>query len=918
MRFILTCLLFLTSYVSYATIKIENLKCNNIIDPIGIEFPTFSWKIISNSDKVVQQLAWEIEIASSKDKLLNNCVDIWKSGEIKSSDQFDIVPTYSQFDDSEMYWWRVRIRTNENELSDWSEPSSFIMGLNSPKSWKAEWIRKSDKKESNLPLFRKVFNIKQNEYENIEKAIVHLCCLGNGDLFVNGIYADSTRILDPAQTNYDKYAFYNSLDVTGLLKKGANCIGIQLSNGWYNQNKVLANFSYGDPTLKLQMHINYKNGKKKVIKTDESWLWKEGPIIYANVYEGEVYDARKEQKDWAKAEASISGWKKVSIENKAPSKLFPQIIPSIRMHGVIGAEKLYKTQEGKWIYDFGRNRTGNILLSVKLPRGTRVKIQTSEELDDNNKMDYRSTGTIVAPIQTDEYIVSGYDKQVWIPRNTYHGFRYAELSYENTHGVSPTKEWLQVVPVHTDLEQSGYFNSSNEQINKLHDLAIHTMINNMQGVPIDCPHREKCGWLGDVHAYIKMAVLNYDMNNFLMKYMDDIISGGEDYSKRELHHLQKNKKFYFKEKMAGIPYMIAPGKRHCGVASPDWGTAIVQIPWHLYLYYGNKIALEKYYENMKQWTDYVSTLEIDHIVYEGLGDWCPPNSSKNNKAPIEFTSSAFHYYDVCIMEKAAQVLNKIDDKIRFAEQKEKIRHAMINKFFNPRLKTFGSQTADALALDFGIYPKGMNEEIASSIVENIKDSNDFFYTGIFGLCRIGSALSRNGQWDKAWKTFTKKGEYSFAWMWEKAKATSLWEVLPISDETINVAQTVSHSHPMQSGYDYWFYEDIAGIRPCEDNPGFRTVIFSPLWETDIKKVEATINSRYGSITSKWTKDGKHILWEVNVPNGSNALICKKSFWNISRNNIDLDNLYPIITDDDGCQYYQIESGHYFFTVNQIN
>ncbi|MBR5739837.1 MAG: family 78 glycoside hydrolase catalytic domain, partial [Firmicutes bacterium] len=579
-------------------------------------------------------------------------------------------------------------------------------------------------------------------------------------------------------------------------------------------------------------------------------------------------DARKEVEGWATVGMDASGWRGcVKASEGVPPSMRSQIMPPIRLHETLPAVKMWKTAEGTWVYDFGTNNTADIKLNVALPAGTRITVRTGEEIKGEYEgVDFRSTGTAVVPVQTEEYVCAGKGKESWMPRGTYHGFRFAELSCDDPFSV-PSKEWLEAVLVHTDLVKTATFDCSEPQLNRLHEMAHRTLQGNIVGVPMDCPTREKCGWLGDAHAYIKMAMVGYDMDNFLFKYLYDIRSGASVELKNTLHHLLRNSIFYYADKASGIPFMIAPGKRLCGVASPDWGTAVVQLPWHMYLYSGNKAALEEYYPIMAQWTDYITSTTVGHIVMTGLGDWCTPYGKPTT--PVELTSSAFHYYDLSIMEQVSAVLGRSEDHERFAAERAAVKEAFIAKFYNPVAKTFGSQTADAMALDMGLCPEGSEEDVAKSIGMHMRLQGNFFDTGIFGLARVGSALARNGQAELAYRAFTKKGPRSFEWMWAKYDATTLWESLPV----YNPDYLCSHCHPMQAGFDIYFYEDIAGIRPVAEAPGYKKIIFVPGWEgTTLERASATVESRYGTIVSSWEKKDGKVDWNISIPAGCSGTV----------------------------------------------
>jgi len=420
----------------------------------------------------------------------------------------------------------------------------------------------------------------------------------------------------------------------------------------------------------------------------------------------------------------------------------------------------------------------------------------------------------------------------------------------------------------------GSFSCSNDQINKLHQLSYWTMISNFHSIPTDCPHREKCGWLGDAHAMGPSTIYNFDMQNFWLKYMDDIHSTAKK-ATNTIFHLGKNKFFRNGFKEAGIPFMVAPGKRLPGAASPDWGTAVVQLPWFLYKYYGNQNALEKFYPDMQQWVDYVGDLAKGHIVYEGLGDWCPPGDIENIDCPIEVSSTAFHYYDLTIMQQVAGILGKTEDSVLYNESAALVKKAFIQKFYNPQLNSFGSHTANAMALDFGLIPNGKGKLVADAIAKTSKEQfKGFMYAGIFGLQRLFDQLSSNQNEQTAYDILNKKGDYSFELMWKKYDATTLWEVLPIDTLQQKVEKTArrSHNHPMQAGFDAWFFYGIAGIKPEINSPGFKKIILSPQLTQQLDWAKGSYHSVYGEIISNWKKDENQLMWEIKIPVGTSAHI----------------------------------------------
>ncbi len=903
------------------SLEVTDLRCCNTVNPEGIDSPLLSWKIKTSKEDIFQT-AWEVEIASDKELLENGKADVWNSGKQLSDEQFNIKPKDIRFSEATGYYWRARIWSNWGEASSWSRPAYFSIGLLSEKLWAGKWITYPDAKNSALPYFRKVFNLNKRDAVPV-KATVYFCGLGAGELYLNGQKVDSTRFLDPAQTNYERYALYSSFDVTNRLQKGNNCLGVMLGKGWFSQDAAWngARFSYGDPMFRLQLVAIYSDGLRQVFGSDETWNWKEGPITKTNIYLGETYDARQEITGWCKVETPCTDWKAAVLAKAGvPPRLVPQLMEPIRTKQVLKAVKMWQDPSGNWIFDFGTNQAGIPCLNVQQPAGTKLSIRMAEETNADGSLDFRTLGHIHhGKIFTNEYICNGNGNEQWSPRFTYHGFRYAELS-----GIAgkPDLSTLSLIVVHSDLANTGTFECADPQINRLHKLAMRTVFSNLHGIPTDCPDREKCGWLGDTHAYVKMANLNLQMNNFWQNYLEDIRSGASVHEQKTLFHERYNNTFYFTEKPSGLPYMIAPGKRLCGVASPDWGTAMVQLPWWLYVYYGNKDVLKDFYPNMKQWTDYVSTLGQDtartnkygkktsHIIYQGLGDWCPPGGNQAIDTPVEFTSTAFHYLDVCIMEQVAVLLNNDADAKRYTEEKRAIAKEIQENMYNASLKSFGSQTADVMALDFGLVPAGDENAVADAVVRNMdKTSNGFLHCGIFGIARIGSMLARNGNSQAAWNMFTKKGEDSFEWMWSSADATSLWETLPVSKKSQEIAAVASHNHPMQAGFDVCFYEDIAGIRPDASCYGFKVIRFQPMFTENLAWAKGSIESPYGTVVSDWKQQNGLLNWKISIPANSSGMVAlpKKGNVTVNGNVLDEKKYLPVRSEGE-FMLYRFPSG----------
>ena len=332
--------------------------------------------------------------------------------------------------------------------------------------------------------------------------------------------------------------------------------------------------------------------------------------------------------------------------------------------------------------------------------------------------------------------------------------------------------------------------------------------------------------------------------------------------------------------------MIAPGKRLCGVASPDWGTALVQLPWWLYVYYGNKNALNDFYPNMKQWTDYVSTLASDtartnkygkrtkHIIYQGLGDWCPPEGNETIDAPIEFTSTAYHYLDVTIMEQVARILGKNTDAKIFALEKGEIAEEVVKNLYNAQQKTFGSQTADAMALDFGLVPRGDEKAVADAMVRNMNEKyQGFMHCGIFGITRIGSMLARHGYSDAAMdNVYPERGRTALTGcgvLLMPLRFGKYYLSMQKVNRKVILVLTITQCRP---GTMLCFMKILPEYAPDDSGYGFKVIRFDPLFTSNLQWAKGSIESPYGTVSSSWKNDEGKLAWQIKIPANSTGLV----------------------------------------------
>jgi alpha-L-rhamnosidase len=846
--------------------KVEDLKVS-FISNTGNE-PVFSWKIRADPPGF-SQLACQVTVSDDPDKMDLSAGYVWDSRKMATTNSLQFRYDGPALQNGKQYFVRVRVWDQGDKPSDWSESVRFVVPLEYPDDWQAAWLTHNYGQDAALPLFRGQFGI--SDPESIEYARFYIAAPGYYEASLNGKKIGQ-NVLDPGQTNYEDYAYYTAYDIDPGDLSGENVIGVMLGNGWYNQNQVWKGQAeyppmvYGQPVFICQLVIHNKDGSVDIIGSDDGWKWTSGPITYSNVYGGEHYDARLERGGWD-CPGELSGdWQPVMRAEIHPAYLYEQFAPPIRVMDQLQVKEIIDRGDGIYIFDMGQNMAGWLRLKVTGEQGQEITIRCTEELDADGNIDPRTTGVrATGVIQTQKYTCKGEGEEVWEPRFTYFGFRYAEVQ-----GLKepPAGDLLTGMVVYSSVPDAGSFQCSEENINRLHELCRWTIAGNIHSIPTDCPHREKCGWTGDAHAMIRAMIYNYGAQHFFDKYMFDMRSSGRE-EKQELYF---GKGFHDRSivtKPAGIPTMIVPGKRTSGVASPDWGTAMVQIPWYLYVYYGDRGILEEFYQDMKTWVEYVHGIREDGIIPHGLGDWCPPGGNVNMDCPVPVSSTAFHILDVSIMARAAELFGKKEDQAYYTDMLDQLKTDFNLHFLDLENHTYGSQTADAMALDIGIVPEEYRKAVAGSIVRNIHEKFDgFLNTGIFGLARVFKVLAENGYEDEVYRLLTKTGENSFAYMWETFDVTTLWEVLPTSGE----GNLSSHNHPMQAGFNAWFYAGIAGITPVIDHPGFQLIEFKPYLTRQLGSASASYESGFGKIISDWERLDEGLDWRISIPENSRGRI----------------------------------------------
>ena len=774
------------------------------------------------------------------------------------------VPVEAVLDSRSDYTLTVTVTDNHGETATASV--DFFTAI-TPSEWAGQWIKPKRHIEGWAPYLRTKFEVGCG----VKSAKLFVCGLGCGEYYINGQKVTEDMI-DPPFTNYEKEVFYRIYDVTTLLSE-KNAFAALLGEGWYSQSRVWTRtgFKYGDVCLLAQLEITLENGEKQVITTNTTdWTYKYSPITMNNLYGGETYDCRLETPDFADYDGDEEEWGPVIEDTTPRGELKLCMMPPVRIIRSMPAISVKQTsgrEDGAWIVDFGENVAG--IVEIKLPptpRGAQVTLRFTENITESGNLDYRSVGSFATQcIQQDVYIARGdANGETWRPRFTYHAFRYMEITgYHDLrkYGMDPELSIGISHVMSTDLTQTGSYVGGHEELNKLQGIMMSTFRSNYHGFPEDCPGREKCGWLGDAQVVCNTGIMNYDMEASYEKYIHDFRTEDEVYR---------------------VWQMIAPGKRGCGEASPLWGCANVIMPYWMYRYYGNDGIVKSHWDQMEKWMAHeiadgkrdTSMYADELIISRGLGDWCPPTGNGGNRRiPVPESSTAMFYETACLMDELSKELG-LPTALDYADLAARIKETFNRHFWIPELHRYSTWGTCGVALMTGLYPDGEHDALVQALLKLMEEDNYAMATGIYGNKYLIPALSIEGYGDIALKYMFNRGFHSFGTMMDKG-ATSLWECLEHDFTMPREVGTASYNHPMHSGFAYFLYAYVGGIKPL--TPGFATFEVSPCDYEGIPYATVSHVSPFGEIKVDFKREGSKTTYTVTVPAGAVGYFRKGSY-----------------------------------------
>ena len=829
-----------------------------MIKPLGLATasPRFSW-ILESVGRSARQAAYQVIVSPEPAFLEREIGDYWDSGRVESDRTWGIayngVPLWS----GKRYFWKVRRWDGEGNVSPWSDPASFEMGLLHGRDWKAKWISPRETVEftsrgsvtlgvasgdfvQSLGIYlRKEFEVEGK----VRRARVYVCGLGFYELRLNGRKVGD-HVLDPAQTDYHKVALYSVFDITSEIRE-KNALAVILGNG-----RHIKAYGYGKPRLILQVHLERENELVERVVTDETWRTGYGALLENGIYLGERTDSRLDQEGWDEPGFDDSSWPNAEMV-KGPG-LAPLVMPPVRVTERFAPRRMWSPGPDVHVFDFGQNFSGWVKLRARGPRGHEIRIRHAELI--------QADGTLnVLPNQNaealDVFILKGQGDEVFEPRFTYHGFRYAEVS---GFPGEPSLDSLEGCFVHSDVAKSGDFHCSHELLNRIHQNILWGQLSNLMSIPTDCPQRdERQGWLGDAHLAAEQAILNFDLAAFYSQFLEDIRLAQKD--------------------DGSLPDAVPPYVRRLYPADPAWGVAYLEIAWLIFYYYGDERILQKHFAGLKKYVDHLTKNAPGRIISKlgKYGDWCSPGEVAPKKTPLELTSTWSYYRAAFLLSRFAEVLGRADDVRSYTRLAEEIKTAFNARFLGDDQYTAlragpadksPSQTSNVLPLALDLVPAEKKRLVLERLLESVvKEWDCHPDTGILGARHLLDVLTEAGYGQTAFRVATQRTYPGWGYMVEQG-ATTLWERW----ENLAGAGMNSHNHIMLGSIDAWFYRVVAGLR-C-DAPAWGKITIRPPLFAGLTDASAKVMTVRGKTGVFWRRGERSFELSVQVPVGAEAVV----------------------------------------------
>jgi alpha-L-rhamnosidase len=745
---------------------------------------------------------------------------------------------------------------------EWSEPIRVERGI--ADDWHADFVSPSPfAAEGELRaayLLRSMFNTQEVgvELKDVARARIYSTAHGLYELETNGAPVATDR-LAPGWSSYRHRLRYQSYDILHLLRDGDNVVGAWLGDGWYRGHfgfdGGLWNIYGTDVALLLQLELTTRSGR--LVRVPLEWSWHASPITAVGLYEGETYDARLLPAGWSEPGFDASRWTSADIIERSnfSGRIEAPTASPVRVTETLLPVAVDRPPNGRIRIDFGQNISGVLRIRPRGVRGHQLKLHHAEVIEDGEL----GTRPLRAATSVDTYVCSGISGEEYSPRFTVHGFQFVEL--ENWPGDLHDGD-IEALAIHTEMERTGWFDSSHDGLNKLHANVLWSMRDNFVDIPTDCPQRdERMGWTGDIQVFAPTALRLFAAHGTLTGWLRDLAA---------------------EQAEAGFVPQFVPwvGCGFPNFPTAAWGDAAVIVPWEMYLNDGDTRILEQQYPSMKAWVDLVDDLTGHTGLWNTgfqLGDWldpeAPPDSPGDSHTDRYLVATAYHAKTARILAKTAELTGRVEDASHYRAIAERATRAFQSEFISPSGRVVSdTATSISIALVFDLFATTKQAKRAGQRLRHLVESAGFHIsTGFVGTPIICDALVLAGSLDYAYHLLLQ--EELPSWLYPVSMgATTIWErwdsMLP--DGSINPGEMTSFNHYALGAVADFLHRSVAGLEP--DAPGWSRIRFAPKPGGGLAHASARYNSGLGVAASAWRRDGPILTIDVTVPVGAIGIV----------------------------------------------
>lgn len=810
-----------------------DLRTEGRVDPLGLDEPQprLSWRV-DLAPGAAEQASARVEVATHP--AFHRSHRIW-SADVGGSDAAVAFDGHAGASRGRRYW-RVRLTDDLGRRGDWSAPASWEMGLLQPGDWAARWIGWIDPAlaswSSRSPLLRGVVRVRAP----VVRARAYVSALGLAELTINGRVVGGDRML-PGWTDYRRRIQYETSDVAALLQPGENVIAARLGRGWFAGD--VASFGaeqYGDyPALLAQLEVVLAGGRRQRFVTDTAWRAHPGPLVADDLLMGEAIDARDEPTGWREPGFDDRDWHAVVLSAGPGGALVARRDAGVGIVDELAAQRISDAAGGR-IVDFGQNIAGHVRIHVGMAGGQTLTVRHAEVLDDRGEL---YTANLRGARQTDSYVARGDADEVFEPRFTTHGFRYAEVSGP-VGDLDPSRVTARAVS--SIRRQVGSFECSDELVNAIHRNIWWGLRGGLVGLPTDCPQRdERLGWTADAAAMAPGALFLGDAAPLFEKWLIDLADA---------------------QLPSGAYPDVAPAIGVTGAGNTGWADAGIQIPWLLYERTGDRSVVARQYDSMRRYIRFLEADQSGGIRHGGrYGDWL----TLDDVTSFELLGTAYLAHSAALFARMARMLGRDPDAEEAGRLAGRATAAFRRRFTNGQGRLHHeTQTGYALALAFGLLPRAVRRTATDRLASLIERAGGHILTGFLGTAAVLPALSSGGHHELAVQVIREDTFPSLGYQVRQG-ATTVWERWDswtpergFADPGMN-----SFNHAALGSVADWLHGELGAIAP--GTPGYRTMLVRPRPAAGLERARTSHESAHGEHSVAWQTDDRDLEVSLGIP-----------------------------------------------------